>query len=150
MPRAKTGYTVTRKGKLYAGITYTAADGKRKFRERRVEKKSDAPKVTRELLNKLDTGGPELIDGERITMAELIERHTYHRWPKSAVEAVKAAFGKRMIRSLTWRRCQTGRLTDHQRARSHGFAQLHTPGLNSLSSLLSHNGRGCSAETSSA
>ncbi len=102
MPRPRTGGWIIRDGKLYARVSYRDPHtGKAKFKERRAENKTAVPAICRELIEKLDKHGPEVLDGEKMRFAQLVERHTNHRWPKSCVEVLKAYFGDWFIRTIT-------------------------------------------------
>lgn len=102
MPRPRTGGWIIRKGKLFARVSWRDPDtGKLKFRERRAPNKSAVPAICRELMDKLDKGGPEMLDGERVTFAQLVAHHKNHRWPQWMIEALLLYFGKRLIRNIT-------------------------------------------------
>lgn len=124
MGRPKTGGTVWRGANLYVRISYTDETGQRRRTERRVlsNRLTDAPDIARGVLNKLDAAGPQIIEGEKRTFAQVaaefekerLQPPTYHdghktdgsrsyRNRRNFLKAVITHFGPKPISQITYR-----------------------------------------------
>lgn len=124
MGRPKTGGTVWRGANLYVRISYTDETGQRRRTERRVpsNRLTDAPEIARGVLNKLDVAGPQIIEGEKRTFAQVaaefekerLQPPTYHdghktdgsrsyRNRRNFLKTVIAHFGAKPISQITYR-----------------------------------------------
>lgn len=73
--KAKTGSIVERKGKLYARVSYTDKDGKRRDITRKAADRNDARRIIRELLDSLEKRGETAMDGDRMKFSDLAARY---------------------------------------------------------------------------
>src|SRR5690349_20365901 len=120
MPRERKGFTVTRGDKLYLRIQFTDSQGKRRERMRRVENKTDARELRKQLLDKLDNQGEKILDGDKLTFEQLANTYKekklqpaeYHsdrkvkgmrnyKSPRIFLEYLKEYFAKKRVRDIT-------------------------------------------------
>lgn len=78
--RERTGQVFENKknGLWTARVCYQNKNGKRTAIQRTAESKSDARKLLKELLEKLDNGGREAIDAEKLTFSDLTDYYEKH------------------------------------------------------------------------
>jgi integrase len=76
MARKQTGSIFKDKGKFYARLTYTDAQGKRHDLTRRATDRKDAKRIIKELLAGLETKGEKSIEASRVTFSQLAERYS--------------------------------------------------------------------------
>jgi integrase len=76
MARQRTGTIFKDKGKFYARLTYTGADGKRHDLTRRAVDRADAKRIIKELIEGLETKGEKSIEASRATFHDLAERYS--------------------------------------------------------------------------
>src|SRR5262245_55646904 len=71
--RERTGSISTRKGVLFARVSYVDATGKRKEITRRARDRADARRIIDELHARLDQHGADAAQNDRSTVADVIE-----------------------------------------------------------------------------
>lgn len=78
--REKTGQIFENKknGCWVARVCYQNSNGKRTAVQRMAENKSEARKILKQLLNKLENGGREAIDAEKLTFNDLADYYEKH------------------------------------------------------------------------
>ncbi len=143
MGRLRKGTTISRDGVLYARVQWTDDSGKRKQKEKRATSPSHANTLIKKMLREIDDYGPEYLETERITFAQLADFYEKHclipavyvdgrkvagrrslRTPKAAVTTLKIHFGKRRLRAITYgdiarfRSVRIATPTIHNKARS--------------------------------
>jgi len=120
MPKTKSGSTRTRNGRVYARVTYLDANGKRRFKEKPAVSRTHAKELIKDMLRDLDGYGPQLLDNDQKTFAELADfyEETYLVEPtyvgdrkvaglRSAYDfrlrlrVLREFFGQRKLRSIT-------------------------------------------------
>lgn len=131
MARERKGFIVSRNGRLYARVGYTDEQGHRRDIVRRAETRTHARELIRDILRELDDRGARTLNASRMTFADLaahfednylkpaeyvdgrkIDGVRSLNSAKSAVNALKAAFGRRRLQSIrysdlrTLSRCQ--------------------------------------------
>jgi integrase len=121
MGRSKTGTVIWREGIPYARIQWCEQSGKRRQKERKAENKSHADRLIKQLLRELEDHGKESLDADRMTFAQLAHHYeNNHAIPakyvddqkveglrsltnvKSILRTLKAYFGKKRLRSITY------------------------------------------------
>jgi len=75
MARERTGGTVSRRGKLYARVTYVDQFGKRREITRKALDRADARRIIDELHARLDQHGDQAVLNDRSTITEVIEQY---------------------------------------------------------------------------
>src|SRR5262245_33185562 len=73
--RERTGSIVNRKGKLFARVSYIDQFGRRREVTRRAKDRADARRIIDELHARLDRHGETAAQGDRSTVADIIERY---------------------------------------------------------------------------
>jgi integrase len=120
MARERKGTITKRDGKLYARVQFTDETGKRRDLWRKAESRTDARQLIRKLLKEIENSTTVALDAARMTFDELADRfiqeclkpavYVHGRKiegvrsvipAKIAVEALKAHFGKKRVRSIT-------------------------------------------------
>lgn len=110
-----------KKGLWVARVCYQNKNGRRTAIQQTAETKTEASKVLRKLLDKLDTGGREAIDAEKITFSELadfyqenyakpakfiddrkIEGMRNYKRTRGFIKIFKAYFGKMKIQQISY------------------------------------------------
>src|SRR5690242_9740460 len=118
MGRSRNGAIKYIDGIPYARVRWTDQNGKRKEKIKRADNASHANLLIKQMLREIDDYGPESLDAERMTFADLAEHYrTHHLIPaqyvdgkkiaglrslSSAVtnwECIKEYFGKKRLRS---------------------------------------------------
>ncbi|MDX6611635.1 MAG: hypothetical protein QOD75_821 [Blastocatellia bacterium] len=138
-----TGYTYREEGRLYARITFTDENGKRRNLKRRAKNPANAKAILRELRSELSKGGAQAIEASRLTINDLCNFYCKHylrpaeyvnerkvaglRSEKVVAEyisVIRNHFGKRRLQSitysdlLTFRRFRFETPTSHNKQRS--------------------------------
>jgi integrase len=86
-----------RDGKIYARITYTDSDGKRRQKARLAESKSDVARVIRELEDELEKCGPDIFRHKETTLDEFLD--TWLATVKQNVRYRTYSFYESLVRS---------------------------------------------------
>ncbi|HEX5082299.1 MAG TPA: tyrosine-type recombinase/integrase [Blastocatellia bacterium] len=74
MPKERKGYIAEKNGRIYARITYTDSQGKRRELTRRASDKREAKKLLKQLRDEINKPRPETaIEGSRITFSKLAD-----------------------------------------------------------------------------
>ncbi len=122
MPRPKRGSIWRDKaGQIYARITFTEDDGRRRDYKRKADGVTHAWELAEEMLGELKTKGRESLDAHRMTFAEFAKyyKETYVTEPqyrqgrkisglrgwrqqKGMVDMLAAKFGQRRVRDITY------------------------------------------------
>lgn len=121
MGRSRNGATKYIDGVLYARVRWTDENGKRKEKIKKADNPTHANLLIKQMLREIDDYGPESLDAERMTFADLADHYrTHHLIPaqyvdgkkiaglrslSSAVtnwESIKGYFGKKRLRSITY------------------------------------------------
>lgn len=143
MARERTGTIINRKGRIYARLTYTGADGKRHDLTRRAADKQDAKRIIRELLTGLEEKGERSIEASRVTFADLAQRYSLtkvkpaeyrngrkiagmrdHKTVAGYVRILSEHFGSTLLRQITaglierFRQSRLATKTHHGKERS--------------------------------
>ena len=121
--RIRTGYVYkdSKTGVWYARVTYTDNKGKRKDIKQRADSKTDAHNALKRVINKLDTGGGEALEAEKVTFKSLCDFYeANYAIPAQYVNGRKVAglrsvvqvkgylkvfrqhFGKQLLKSITY------------------------------------------------
>lgn len=120
MARERTGSIVQKGGKLYARVRFKDETGKSRDLWRTAESKTHARQLIREILKEVEKSTASTLDASRMTFSELADRFireclkpaVYVQGRKVegvrslipariAVEALRAHFGKKKVRSIT-------------------------------------------------
>lgn len=120
MPRTKTGSIRQDKGGIYARITYTDKDGRRRDKRRKAFSRTHARQLIKEMLAELETRGEAALDYARMTFAQLAKHYLdnyltepeyvdnrkvrglrTHKQGKSFMVPLKEFFGNKRIREIT-------------------------------------------------
>jgi integrase len=110
-----------RDGKLYARVQFTDENGRKREMWRRAEHRTHARQLIREMLKEVESSTAEMLDAAHLTFAELAEFYETHYLKPAeyvhgrkvagvrsvipaqmAVNALKAYFGNRRVRSITY------------------------------------------------
>ena len=143
MARSKKGCVIWRDEVPYARIQWIDENGKRRQKEKKADNKTHAGTLIKKMLRELDDHGSRSLEADRMTFAQLAEHYEkHHAIPasysedrkvaglrslpnvKSILKTLKAYFGKKHIRSITYgtlQRFKTDRLntpTIHDKPRS--------------------------------
>ena len=143
MGRSRNGAIKYIKGIPYARVRWTDDNGQRKEKMKKADNVSHANLLIKQMLRELDDYGPESLDAERITFADLAEYYRkHHLMPAQFVDGrkvsglrslqsaitrwtcIKDYFGKKRLRSVTYgdiarfRSDRINTLTVHNRPRS--------------------------------
>jgi integrase len=143
MARERTGTIINRKGRIYARLTYTGADGKRHDLTRRAADKQNAKRIIRELLTGLEEKGERSIEASRATFADLAQRYSLtkvkpaeyrngrkiagmrdHKTVAGYVRILSEHFGSALLRQITagsierFRQARLATKTHHGKERS--------------------------------
>src|SRR5437016_2886409 len=143
MGRVRKGTTVKRDGVLYARVQWTDETGKRRQKEKRATSLSHAHTLIEQMKREMDDYGPQSLENDRMTFAQLADYYDKNylipaeyvdgrkvrgrrslATPKGILVTLKAYFGKRRLRSISYEdllRFQSQRLntkTIHKKARS--------------------------------
>lgn len=81
MAKKRIGHYVERDGKVYARISYTDQDGKRRQIWRKAENKSDAKEMAKRMQRELEDYGDTVLTGDRITLNQYLDQ-----WLQSAAK----------------------------------------------------------------
>lgn len=121
MSRAREGSVQTLKdGSVWARVTYTGDDGKRRTLRRRASTRTEAKKIIRQLLVALDRSGPRAVESDRLRFRDLARLYQgsklkpaeYHAgrkvaglrsWkaPRGFLQTLVSHFGNQLIKSIT-------------------------------------------------
>src|SRR5262249_15416262 len=91
--RERTGSISTRKGVLYARVSYVDATGKRKEITRKAESRADARRIIDELHARLDQHGADAAQNDRATVAEVIELYRQEKAQPAVIRDGKKKSG---------------------------------------------------------
>jgi integrase len=125
MARERKGSIKTRKnGSIWARVTFTDEVGKRREMMRRAETRTEARKIIKQLLAELDHSGDRVLDGDRMTFAELAKVYAErklipavyagegehrrrvaglrsHKSPQRFLRTLVENFGRKRVRSIS-------------------------------------------------
>lgn len=110
MPRQRTGSIVERDGKIYARVTYTDENGKRKDLWKIARTRTEAREISKKLLRELDDSGTRALDAATMTFSDLADYYS-----KVYVKAAQYVDGRKVagVRSLQTRRGHVKTLREH-------------------------------------
>ena len=110
--KKRPGYYVERNGKIYARVTYTGEDGKRRQVWRRAESKSEAKELAKELIHDLDEYGETVLTGDRITLDQYLDHwlraaakprlreRTYTDYDEMLTRYVRPVIGRKVLSNV--------------------------------------------------
>ncbi|HZS04473.1 MAG TPA: hypothetical protein VFD58_06525 [Blastocatellia bacterium] len=119
--RQRNGFVYERGGRIYARITFTDAQGKKRNLVRLAKNRTDAGQILKKLNRQIDDEGGRGIDAARMTIAHLCDYYLKHfgkpaeyaegrkvtglrdvRNVKRYVGIIQKYFGRRLLRSITF------------------------------------------------